>query len=450
MSDPPKSGHPAVSVLHKKWWRGTVRDKIELSSSGNSKKLHTTTCFPLDQLEACVAAHAALQAKVDAKFWATVKSWAAADPKFEGVPLGPEDIADAEPKTVYWRPNQLDGHKPFLAVRVGHGKQDFVWKSACQHTGCTTVAAYAGPGTKRTFCLPHGGGCKHNRVWSVCRECNPNAKKSMACCSICVNLIAPKRRESKGGSGLCPGCDDRKDEKEAAEAAVCAEAEAAAKGEPPPPEAPAAKKRKLVKEQELMMYGRLVLSGYVETFDKGRTPRPGEFIREAYFDHRCALAREFQGDEKKFANVDFVVCPKKGGMLVFLEVDEGEHKFSSYTVLCDTTRMWNVCESIVLDGSGDKHVLWVRLNPDTRFAIGNDTHSPSNEVRCNAVCALLDTLEGTPHDPPMRIVYACYQLEADCTAKLTRDPEYHVDVLTAVHRLEHRFDAAGGLTLALA
>ena len=38
-------------------------------------------------------------------------------------------------------------------------------------------------------------------------------------------------------------------------------------------------------------------------------------------------------------------------------------------------------------------------------------------------------------------------MEADFTAKLTRDPDYHVDVLPAVHRLEHRFDAAGALTL---
>ena len=197
------------------------------------------------------------------------------------------------------------------------------------------------------------------------------------------------------------------------------------------------------------MYGRLLLLSYIETFDRGRSPRPGEFIREAYFDHRCALGREFEAGETQFAYVDFVVCPKRGGMLVFLEVDEHEHKGPNYTVLCDTTRMWNICESIVLDGSGDKHVLWVRLNPDTRFRIGNDTHSPSNTVRCDAVCALLDALEGTPDDPPMRIVYACFQMEADFTAERTRDPDYHANVLPAVLRLEHRFAADGGIALVL-
>jgi hypothetical protein len=134
-------------------------------------------------------------------------------------------------------------------------------------------------------------------------------------------------------------------------------------------------------------------------------------------------------------------------VLVFLEVDEHEHKGDNYTVLCDTTRMWNICESVKLDGSGDKNIIWIRLNPDTRFAVGDDTHSLSNTARCDAVCRLIDTLEGTPDDPPMRIAYACYQMKADCTAKLARDPDYHPSVLAAVVRLKHRVNADGELTL---
>jgi hypothetical protein len=288
-------------------------------------------------------------------------------------------------------------------------------------------------------CVTHGGGCPHRRAWGRCLECNPKAKEQMANCSNCATRINVKRRESKGGCGLCTPCEDQKLATEAAEAAARGEA----------PAAPAPKRAVPVKEQEIQMLQRLILSGYVQSFKKGVTPLPGEFIREAFFDHRCALARNFEAGEKQCGYVDFVVNPKKGGMLVFLEVDEHEHKASNYTTLCDTTRMWNVCQSIVLDGSGDKHVLWLRLNPDTRFTIGDKKHSPSNTVRCDAVCALLDTLEGKPNDPPMRILYACYQMEDGCTAKITRDADYHADVLPAVRRLEHCFDADGKLALVL-
>ena len=126
--------------------------------------------------------------------------------------------------------------------------------------------------------------------------------------------------------------------------------------------------------------------------------------------------------EKQFAYVDFVVHPKRGGKLVFFEIDEGEHKFPGYSVLCDTTRMWNVCESLKLDFSGDTHVLWLRVNPDTKFALGDAKHNPSNTARCDAVCALLDAIEGRPDDPPMAVAYAFYQMRADGTPKAPRRP----------------------------
>lgn len=410
-------------------WYGQYYDKLQ-------RKLRDTSYFPKDQLAACIEAYEALKAPREARFWAQVTAWKEADPKFEGFPRGPYDAAHAEPNTVYWRPNMYDGHRPFLAVRVSCGTKGVVWQAACQERGCWHGAVKSKNGAA-VHCLTHGGGCPHRRVWGKCRECNPKATKMMQNCSNCCNRIATKRQRSKGGCGLCPNCEDQKLATEAAEAAARGEA----------PAAPAPKRARPTKEQEIEMFGRLVLAGYVQSFDKGATPRPGEFLREAYFDHRCALARNFEAGEKQFGYVDFVVNPKHGGMLVFLEVDEGEHKNANYTTLCDTTRMWNVCQSIVLDGSGDKHVFWIRLNPDTRFTIGNEKHSPSNTSRCDAVCALLDTLEGKPHDPPMRIAYACYQMEADFTAKITRDADYHGDVLPAVRRLEHRYDAAGRLRL---
>lgn len=437
----PQSGHAGVT-----WdknagkWRGQCHDKLRRTARGGPKYVRTS-CFPKDRLAACIEAYEALKEEVDEKYWSQVTAWADADPKFEGVPLGPDAAADADVETVYWRPNQKDGHRPFLAVRGSGGEAGVQWIAACQHRGCTNKAV-APKGGKAVHCLGHGGGCPHGRHWTACRECNPKANEQMNNCSSCAGPIDTKRKRSKGGCGLCPNCEGRQKDIEAAERA----AEAAARGEAAPT-APSKKPRPNPKEQEVKMYERLIAAGYHESRQRGWNPHLGEFTREVFFDHTCALARNFEAGEKKRAYVDYVVCPKKGGVLVFLEVDEHEHKCANYTVLCDTTRMWNICESVKLDGSGDKNVLWLRLNPDTRFRVGNDTHSPSNTARCDAVCRLLDSLEGKPKDPPMRIAYACYQMESDHTAKLTRDPEYHADVRPAVVRLKHRVGADGELTL---
>jgi hypothetical protein len=257
-------------------------------------------------------------------------------------------------------------------------------------------------------------------------------------CSRCVGVqIAFNKQTKQGGRGLCPTCEKAVDAEAAAEAAAKA-------GQPAPP---AAKKQKLVKQQELKMLERLVLAGYNESTTKGVAPRPGEFTREVYVDHRCALGREFKYGEKQCAYVDFVVHPKRGGKLVFLEIDEHEHKFPGYSVLCDSTRMWNVCESLKLNFSGDTNVLWLRVNPDTKFALGDATHNPSNTARCDAVCALLDAIEGRPDDPPMQVAYAFYQMRADGTPAVLADPEYHAEVRRGAVLLAHGVSPDGTVSL---
>ena len=125
------------------------------------------------------------------------------------------------------------------------------------------------------------------------------------------------------------------------------------------------------KKQEQAMKNALVLAGYVESFERGRVPAPGEFTREVYFDHRCALARDFKPGEKQFAYVDFVVT-SPDGRVVFLEVDEEQH--GHHPQLCETTRMWNICQSIVLaDLGGDINVFWLRVNPNVGFHVGGKT-----------------------------------------------------------------------------
>lgn len=226
---------------------------------------------------------------------------------------------------------------------------------------------------------------------------------------------------------MCTGCESRVQTDKGAE-------DAARTGDAPPA---SAKKAKLLKEHELKMLERLVCAGYTESFVKGIVPRPGEFLREVYVDHRCALGSEFAHGEKQFAYVDFVVHPKQGGKLAFLEIDEAEHKYDGYSALCDSTRMWNVTESLKLNFSGDINVLWLRVNPNTRFSIGDVVHKPSNTERCDAVCALLDSIAGKDTDPPMQMTYAFYQMHADCRAKVLDDPDYHPLVKAGALTLRH-------------
>jgi hypothetical protein len=416
-------------------WTGSVSNPLKRTASGGRMFEYTSPRYSENEADA-IAALTALRVRINAEYWEHVKGLAAADPKFDGVPLGPPDAAEVEEKTLYWRPNQHKDHKPYLVVRIGQKRAR--WVPACQHPGCPSMAVQTVKGSAKEFCFYHGGKCPHGHAWNMCLNCNPDVRQYMSNCSKCGIVLHTKRQRSQGGNGLCPGCDDRAAAEAAAEAA-------AAQGLAAPP---APKRPKLTKDHELKMLERLVANDYVQSFETGRTPRPGEFLREVYVDYRCALGREFKGDEKRFAYVDFVVHPKRGGKLVFLEVDEHEHKGDNYSILCDTTRMNNATASLALAEAGEINVLWLRLNPDTQFKIGSKLHKSSNTQRADAVCALLDSIEGKPTDQRMTVAYACYQMDADCTPLVTQDPEYHASVRAGVVTLTHTVAADGSLKLA--
>jgi hypothetical protein len=159
-------------------------------------------------------------------------------------------------------------------------------------------------------------------------------------------------------------------------------------------------------------------------------PAPGEFIREAHFDYRCALAREFMPGETKCALVDFVVHTKRG-RLVFLEVDEKQHSTAQYPQLCETTRMWNICESIKL-AELEMKVFWLRFNPDWAFKIDGSNRAPERKRRFQQVLKFLDTIESSESDPPMQIGYAFYDCSADHRPLVLNDSDYAENVKPAV------------------
>jgi hypothetical protein len=184
------------------------------------------------------------------------------------------------------------------------------------------------------------------------------------------------------------------------------------------------------KKQEEAMKNTLVLGGYVECFERGVAPPPGQFTREVYFDYRCKLAENFMPGEKKYAYVDFVVR-SPDGRLVFLEVDEEQHGYESQ--LCETTRMWNICEAIAVAELGDDiNVFWLRVNPNSGFHVGGRTLRTPREQRFAEVTRFIDNLKSSPSDEYMQIGYAFYDCEPNGRPLVLKDPDYHPDVLPGV------------------
>jgi len=186
------------------------------------------------------------------------------------------------------------------------------------------------------------------------------------------------------------------------------------------------------KKQEEAMKNALVLGGYVESFERGVVPPPGQFTREVYFDYRCKLAENFMPGEKKYAYVDFVVR-SPDGRLVFLEVDEEQHPEPAYAQLCETTRMWNICEAIALaDVGGDINVFWLRVNPNSGFHVGGKTLRTPREQRFSEVIKFIDDLKSSPNDEYMEVGYAFYDCEPNGRPLVLNDPDYHPDVKVGV------------------
>jgi hypothetical protein len=192
-------------------WYGHVYNPLKKTATGGAK-VEVTPCFAT-KAEA-IAARKELQAEIDAAYWSKCTALAAADPTTAGLPLGPEDPANAEPNKAYWRPNTKNGHVPFRAMRAKKGTKGFHWISACVKCAADAVvlAIADGKGGKATHCVPHGGGCAHGKPPSHCFTCQSAKGKDtrtlVMFCNRCASVpLNAKRREAKGGNGLCPGCE---------------------------------------------------------------------------------------------------------------------------------------------------------------------------------------------------------------------------------------------------
>lgn len=84
-----------------------------------------------------------------------------------------------------------------------------------------------------------------------------------------------------------------------------------------------------------------------------------EFIREHIIDFNCV--EDIDGSR---AVIDFVLLIENN--IIFIEIDENQHKYGNYGIACDMKRMSKIIESLTIGGL-TMPVLFIRYNPNTYF-----------------------------------------------------------------------------------
>ena len=466
-------------------WQAMTNDLSQRTALGFTKK----SSRKFDTEAEAVAWKRSAQQAINDRNGATLLALAEADEATRGLPsafLLDAKSAPANTAYVHYVPffkatstTEAWTFRPRRVVRCG-GQ----WYPCCEHgvgtaDACTTRAVRdMRLATVSNFCTRHGKEVPDDKVvfrpQSTAPGRDPGTTSSY--CSRCRHKRLSNERK-RGGKDLCASCEQAEADEAAAREAAIAAAEAekaieaakvAGHAPPPLPAPPPAKKPKTVhsKVHEVNMHAALLAAGYVEDMDhKGLTPRLRQFTTQVRIDFKCTFKGDgakapggprpdFEDKEKKWADKDFVVCPPCGGGVVVLEQDENEHKGSSYGIDCDCARMINSHASVQADGAGDKHFLWLRVNPNTRFALGDDVkvtgQQLTSEQRCAAVVAMIDRMTMDDFRDPMRIAYCFYQMDADFTPRIVHDPLYAAVARACVLRVEHRVDpdVANGCELA--
>jgi hypothetical protein len=138
------------------------------------------------------------------------------------------------------------------------------------------------------------------------------------------------------------------------------------------------------KKQEERIRKMLLANAYTATHTNS-VPLPMEFCREQHIDFKCVGTMN-----SKFARLDFVVT-LKNGLVVFLEVDEDQHRFGSESVTCDVKRMSHIQESLLTDGAMHCGILFLRYNPGA-YRVGDEVQPIRKDHREVRLLQHLDEL----------------------------------------------------------
>jgi hypothetical protein len=179
------------------------------------------------------------------------------------------------------------------------------------------------------------------------------------------------------------------------------------------------------KQQEERVRQRIVKERWVEHF--GDTlPPVGHFRREMRIDFTCADP----GSTSKYCRIDFVLSTPGG--LVFLEVDENQHRFGYGAELsCDMKRMNLVMMSLTLElGDAKPHIYWLRYNPNA-WHVDDDTQRVPKEEREDRLMAHLQACNLTD---PLQVGYAYYDSTMG-ELEVLQSEDYHWEWAAVTHNL---------------
>ena len=232
-------------------------------------------------------------------------------------------------------------------------------------------------------------------------------------------LLRAERRKATGqpmAGYLCAGCEENVYNQE------CERAKR--EGDPPPVKA----HMSYVRREERRIHEMLLRSGWKECHAVGVHPPVGHFRQELHIDFRCAGV----SDDKKYAKIDFVLGVEGG--LVFLEVDEHQHKYGYRDHLsCDIKRMNSVMGSLIMEASAlpvpsMPNVLWLRYNPNAWKPDGA-TRRLTKDVREGRLVKHLRQIRQRTLTEPLAVGYAFYDetVQGELKVIANKDPDTRID-----------------------
>jgi len=144
-----------------------------------------------------------------------------------------------------------------------------------------------------------------------------------------------------------------------------------------------------------------------------------DFKREHYINFKCA------DDKTTYCRVDFVIL--RNGHLIFLEIDEDQHKTSDPS--CDVSRMTKIYESLAIGGN-TLPITFIRFNPDV-YRICDDRQKMPNKKRD---AKLIEIINDPTHviytnTKPMAIHYMYYDTNGGKLPSVTFDVSYNKAII---------------------
>jgi hypothetical protein len=140
------------------------------------------------------------------------------------------------------------------------------------------------------------------------------------------------------------------------------------------------------------------------------------FESELRIDFKCVDKTK----KMSYAVID-VVINKNNGKII-LEIDENQHRFGDYSVLCDMERMSRIQESTSLGGN-NQPILFIRYNPMGYKVDGKPIKKDKN-IREEKLLENINQWNFNNDSRPLSILYMYYDVD-EGVPLVTLDNDYH-------------------------